>query len=446
MKRFLPLLMALFAVLPLCAQDVAADSSLVANDSTIAVSDSSRVWTEPSALVPDSTLVSEEPFAAVPDSLYGRAEFPRVSLLTCSPGVEIYEQYGHTAIRLEDPAKGWDVVFNYGLFSFEAPHFVWRFCRGLTDYIVGEEDYTFFEREYLERGSAITTQVLDLDSSEVVRFCQLMGKNLQPQNRTYRYNFLYKNCSTMARDILYRSFTKPVEATSVADTVTFRDMLHQHNAGYPWASFGIDLVLGVEVDRPIARDKQEFAPACLMQTFANATRSGRPLVCKTTTIGPVHPYPDTFAFPLTPVEAMIVVLLITAIICTLELLRRRRIYLFDILLYGVQGIAGLVITFLFLFSGHPGVDSNVLVALFNPLAFVLLPCLISQSRHHRKPWALWTELGLIALLAVLALCLRQEVPVAAWVFMAALLLRTLHHLLIWTYGDKIMKGKQSTKR
>ena len=62
---------------------------------------------------------------------------PKVSLLTCSPGVEIWQQYGHTAIRFEDTASDLDVVFNYGLFSFDQPHFIWRFCLGATDYVVG---------------------------------------------------------------------------------------------------------------------------------------------------------------------------------------------------------------------------------------------------------------------------------------------------------------------
>ena len=45
----------------------------------------------------------------------------RLSLLTCAPGEEIYSLFGHTAIRYENPSQGIDVVFNYGLFSFNTP-------------------------------------------------------------------------------------------------------------------------------------------------------------------------------------------------------------------------------------------------------------------------------------------------------------------------------------
>ena len=120
----------------------------------------------------------------------------RVSLVTCSPGTEVYAVYGHSALRVEIPAQGVDMAVNYGLFAFDAPHFVWRFIRGATDYVCGAINYPIFEREYIERGSSVTLQQLNLSQEEKVRLIQLLNHNLSPQYRTYRYNFLYNNCST----------------------------------------------------------------------------------------------------------------------------------------------------------------------------------------------------------------------------------------------------------
>ena len=50
------------------------------------------------------------------------ADSIRISLLTCAPGEEIYSLFGHTAIRYEEPARGIDRVYNYGLFSFNTPN------------------------------------------------------------------------------------------------------------------------------------------------------------------------------------------------------------------------------------------------------------------------------------------------------------------------------------
>ena len=59
------------------------------------------------------------------------------SLLTCAPGNEIYALFGHTAIRYQNFSRGVDLVFNYGMFSFNTPHFVYRFVKGETDYQLG---------------------------------------------------------------------------------------------------------------------------------------------------------------------------------------------------------------------------------------------------------------------------------------------------------------------
>lgn len=58
----------------------------------------------------------------------------RVSLLTCAAGGEIYSLFGHTAIRYENYTRGIDAVFNYGMFNFNAPNFIFRFALGETDY------------------------------------------------------------------------------------------------------------------------------------------------------------------------------------------------------------------------------------------------------------------------------------------------------------------------
>ena len=72
----------------------------------------------------------------------------RVSLLTCAAGGEIYSLFGHTAIRYENYTRGIDAVFNYGMFNFNAPNFIFRFALGETDYQLGVTDYEHFAAEY----------------------------------------------------------------------------------------------------------------------------------------------------------------------------------------------------------------------------------------------------------------------------------------------------------
>ena len=136
---------------------------------------------------------------------------------------------------------------------------------------------------------------------------------------------------------------------------------------------------------------------------------------------------------------MIIVLLITAIVCTFELLSSTRQWWYDIVLYSIQGVAGVIVTFLFLFSTHPTVDSNILVIVLNPLAFVLLLFLLRQSRRRTFPWAAMAEVGLIVVLAVVWFFIRQDIPLAAWVFIFALLLRSAHHIIKGIKGPKKLR-------
>src|SRR5665647_2241973 len=72
----------------------------------------------------------------------------KISLLTCAPGDEIYSYFGHSAIRINDPQNGIDFVFNYGIFSFFSPNFIWRFVKGQTDFMMCGFQMASFMEEY----------------------------------------------------------------------------------------------------------------------------------------------------------------------------------------------------------------------------------------------------------------------------------------------------------
>src|SRR5689334_4761343 len=47
----------------------------------------------------------------------------QISLLTCSPGEELYSTFGHSALRVKDSATKTDIIYNYGTFDFDDPDF-----------------------------------------------------------------------------------------------------------------------------------------------------------------------------------------------------------------------------------------------------------------------------------------------------------------------------------
>ena len=202
------------------------------------------------------------------------AQSRRVSLLTCSPGEEVYALFGHTAIRVVDEAAGIDVVFNYGLFSFDEPHFIWRFVLGETDYLLGAIDYEYFLGEYAIRGSGVTEQVLNIDDAQASRLMNALVVNSMPANRKYRYNFFYNNCTTKARDKIFEVLdgsTIVYNTSSVGEIMSFRDILHLYTDDNLWARFGIDLLLGAPADIKAGRDGAQFAPLIFRDELADAS-------------------------------------------------------------------------------------------------------------------------------------------------------------------------------
>ena len=210
-----------------------------------------------------------------------------VGLLTCSPGTEVYALYGHTAIRVRSCAPGGeDWVFNYGLFSFNRPHFIWRFALGECDYQVGAVPYRYFAEEYAGRGSSVYQQTLNLTAEEKERLWALLLDNLRPENREYRYNFFYDNCTTRARDRIEDAVDGEIVYPAQDTACTFRGIVHQYTADYPWAELGDDICLGAAADRPISAREEMFAPFRMLRYADGAVIRGadgreRPLVLST---------------------------------------------------------------------------------------------------------------------------------------------------------------------
>ncbi|MDD2584789.1 MAG: DUF4105 domain-containing protein [Bacteroidales bacterium] len=60
-------------------------------------------------------------------AVYQSIVYPKISLLTCDSGNELYSTFGHSALRVYYPESGKDIVFNFGLFDFNTPYFYTKF-------------------------------------------------------------------------------------------------------------------------------------------------------------------------------------------------------------------------------------------------------------------------------------------------------------------------------
>src|SRR5690554_1862341 len=199
-------------------------------------------------------------------------EDAEVSLLTASPwNGAVYALFGHTAIYIHDDSTGVDAVFNYGYFDPTQPNFIYNFIRGKTDYILGVDFYDQFIAEYSYKGQKVTKQILNLSAAEKQQLYNALYINSLPENRGYRYNYFYDNCSTRPRDMIEKYTNGVIAYLPTPQNQTYRDLLHERLDGYSWVIFGIDLLIGTEADRTIDLREKMFLPSYLMDSFDGAT-------------------------------------------------------------------------------------------------------------------------------------------------------------------------------
>ena len=295
-----------------------------------------------------------------------------LSLITCSPGPQIYALFGHTAIRLVDPARGLDIVFNYGMFNFNKPNFYLKFIQGATDYELGAYETKYFLPEYRERNSSVTEQMLNLTTVEKQQLADALFVNYQPENREYRYNFVYDNCSTRPRDKILSVIKDKVVYDYVSEPQTFRNWVGTYTGENTWAKFGIDMLLGREADELSTRWSSMFLPEVLCREFGavkiiahdGTTRS---LVNAEKIIVPRQDSIVKTNFLQLPITVTLTVLLLGVFLIFYEKRRKKYFKIIDSVLLIVSGLAGVIIFYLMFFSVHPLVHSNFNLLWCNPL-------------------------------------------------------------------------------
>ena len=374
-----------------------------------------------------------------------------VSLITCSPGEEVYSKFGHTAIRVKDKINNVDVVFNYGIFSFETEHFYYKFIKGETDYQLGIYDTNFFLPEYAERNSMVWEQVLNLTSAEKKNLVATLLENYEPQNRIYRYNFVFDNCSTRPRDKITSSVDGYIRYHQTSEPTTFRRWVGDYVGTDTWLKFGIDLIFGIDADAVASQKESQFLPEVLMSDFQEAeivTLDGksRKLVEKSATVLVDKKHVETttsiFDFLLKPLAVSLFLLILGVLITLLDIKYKKHNKIFDSILLFITGIAGVIAFYLMVFSTHPLVASNLNILWINPLNMIV--AFLIWIKPLRKILFVCgiLNLGLLAATLITFSLSIQSFNLAAFPIIVLLMLRSSHWVDM--AKKKIFKNKEVT--
>ena len=347
----------------------------------------------------------------------------QISLLTCSPGKEVWAQYGHTAIRYYDKESGEDLAINYGIFSLDQTYFIPRFVLGMTDYRMGVQPMDMFLAQYSYEGRGVVEQVLNLSAEDKEVIYKALQENMKPENVVYRYNYFFDNCTTRARDMLVNHLHEKVVYPPAEEDATFRSMIHKWNNKYEWSQFGEDLLLGVNADRKTTKSEQQFLPENLRSDFDKARYNGKPLVKETNVLLDAETEVAEPAFPLSPLSIALIFAVISLVMMLFSYRRQQVYWAWDLALMLTSGLMG-IIFFVMIFSQHPCVSLNFILLFFNPL-----PLFFLYSTIKKKKVIWWKIWGVLIILGLFG-SLFQEIPLPILIVASFLLLHCIVHLRI----------------
>lgn len=339
--------------------------------------------------------------------LYGSVSFSQVKLSDQSKvsiviegpyQKEVYSAFGHIGFRIQDKERKLDKFFNYGVYDFDQENFFLNFAQGLLKYKVVAYDFKYLERGAKRENRYLKEQVLNLTLEERQAFFSFLTRNIRPENAEYLYDYVYDNCATRIRDVTNELFPGQItyDLSYKQDGKTIRDLMDDYLQYQAWGDFGIDLGLGMQIDREATAEVYMFLPEYVMKAFENATirRDGVefPLVDKTEDL--FVPEAEEFGNGrFTPFNVFLILFFVVGLITNRNYKSGKRTKWIDTLLFSVVGFGGLWVVYLWFGTEHLSKwNLNILWAIPLHLPMVILLAFDrfkKAARAYFKLIAIW---------------------------------------------------------
>jgi hypothetical protein len=395
-----------------------------------------------------------------------RGEDLQIEILTFGPGPSLEEWWGHIGLRMKDTRLHFEVLYNWGLFTFDK-QFLRNFVTGRLRFWAAGEPLHPSVAFYKRQGRVIHAIPINLSPEKKLQLAAIISENMKPENREYNYEYLRDNCSTRIRDHLSAlsdgSFKS--RAQGIPGSGTYRTLISTITAKNLSMNLLIMFLLGSSVDAPNSQWEDMFLPLHLEKYLTNhhaaTTSSTR---ASTFSVGPVrviqegkihYPERPVHYFPFDILSGLLfgaVAVGISFLHSRSERLARAAHWLLVLQTSATAvtlGIVGFVLLFFNVFTEHTYTYWNENLFFGNPFTLALLPLAV-LSLFRKYSWTCWWTFRTTAFLAILALLglSFKALPISQqdnWVFVrsitpALVLLAFAWHRIAHSCGSTTRKN------
>lgn len=365
--------------------------------------------------------------------------YSEVSIITAGPGDELYTTFGHSAIRIKDPLLKIDLIYNYGMFDFNAPNFYSNFVKGKLIYKLARYPFKYFTASNRKENRWIQEQTLDVTQQERQQFFEFLETNAQPENASYLYDPFFNNCATKISEIATKILGNKIvfKNKHLTENVSIRQLMNRELHWNTWGNFGINLALGTTLDQIATPKHYQYLPNYVLKAFENSFlidgNSEKPAILKTTSILKNNPTSTSNMF-WNPFVIFSCFALLGIWITFKDWKKNTQTVSFDIVLFASTGVIGIVILFLWFCTNHATTPNNMnFLWAFAPnliVAFFLMKKSVKYWMYHYTIFIL-LMLGVSVVLWVLKI---QQFPLS--ILPIFLLLSVRYAFLMKWYGRK----------
>ncbi|HMJ69921.1 MAG TPA: DUF4105 domain-containing protein [Cyclobacteriaceae bacterium] len=310
----------------------------------------------------------------------------QISIIVFGPWQgELYSAFGHSAIRVYDPQFNIDAFYNYGVFSFNQPNFYLNFARGHLNYKLDVDPYAPWRDYYISNNRFVHEQILNFNDEQTQKVFDYLYWNSIPENQYYMYDYFYNNCATKLRDVIKITLKDEVtfDSTYITTNYTIRELTDIYLKYQPWGDLGIDICLGLPMDKKASPYEYMFLPDYIETSFDHATvRTDSvvaPLVLSKVSVYESRPEdpPHSLFHPWLVFGAF---LLITIAITWRDIKSHKRSRWFDVVVFGIVGLLGLLLFVLWVATDHRAAARNLNILWAMPLHLVFIPLYMKSKR------------------------------------------------------------------